>query len=175
MSKPLRVGKHSDYEGGIRVPLLVCWPVKLKPGESQSPVIALAVGAKPFGGEKILPVLRGETPPPRNLFWSAGSEEGWWAVRSDDWKRVGAKARLGLFELSKDVLEKNDLAKTMLEKVAELPKLHAAWLAEMANPVKAGGKRYGMEPPAGFTPKKPKSERKKNQLVQPPKAPSAAK
>lgn len=174
MITPLRAGKHSDYEGGIRVPFLVCWPAKLKPGESQSPVIALDIlptalaaagvstaDAKPFDGKNILPMLRGETPSqPRNLFWSAGSDEGWWAVRSGDWKLVGEKARVGLFDLGKDVLEKNDLARMMPEKVAELTKLHDAWLAEMANPVKGGAKRYGTESPKGTPQKKSKADRK---------------
>ena len=168
---PLRGGKHQDYEGGIRVPFLVCWPAQLKPGESQAPVSLARHPAdrarrggrrragrdKPFDGINILPILRGEaTPQPRNLFWCSGSEEGWWAVRSGDWKLVGEKARVGLFDLSKDVSEKNDLAKQMPEKVAELTKLHDAWLAEMANPVKAGAKRFGMAEPAGSPGGKPK-------------------
>ncbi len=104
---PLRGGKHQDYEGGIRVPFLVCWPGKLKPGESQAVVSSLdilptalaATGLpspteKPLDGINLLPILRGESPAPtRNLFWSSGSEEGWWAVRSGDWKLVGEKAR----------------------------------------------------------------------------------
>jgi arylsulfatase A-like enzyme len=93
-------------------------------------------------------------PQPRNLFWSAGSDEGWWAVRSGDWKLVGEKARTGLFDLGKDVSEQNDLSKQMPEKVAELTKLHDAWLAEMANPVKAGAKRFGMTASAEGAPAK---------------------
>ena len=31
-NKPLREGKASCYEGGIRVPMLVCWPGKVAPG-----------------------------------------------------------------------------------------------------------------------------------------------
>ncbi len=182
VNTPLRGGKHQDYEGGIRVPFLVSWPAQLKPGESQAPVIALdilptalaaagvsATDAKPFDGRDILPILRGaKAPEARNLFWSAGSLEGWWAVRSGDWKLVGEKARVSLFDLSRDVSEKNDLAAQMPEKVGELTKLHDAWLAEMAEPKTAGGKRFGMEPPAGFKPKKPKSERKKNKGVRVP-------
>ena len=188
VNTPLRGGKHQDYEGGIRVPFLVCWPARLKPGESQAPVIALdilptvlaatgvsAADAKPFDGRDILPVLRGESaPPPRDLFWCSGSEEGWWAVRSGDWKLVGERARVGLFDLSKDVSEKDDLAKQMPEKVAELTKLHDAWLAEMANPKTAGAKRFGLEPPASFNPKKPKRARKKTNGVPLPAAPGAA-
>ncbi|MEI7850960.1 MAG: sulfatase-like hydrolase/transferase [Kiritimatiellales bacterium] len=178
---PLRGGKHQDYEGGIRVPFLVCWPAKLKPGESQVVVSSLdilptalaAAGIslptnKPLDGMNILPVLRSETEPaPRNLFWCSGSNEGWWAVRSGDWKLVGDKARVGLFDLSKDVSEKNDLAKQMPEKVAELTKLHDAWLAEMSNPIKSGAKRYGMEPPPGNTPKKDKKASKKKAAKNP--------
>ncbi|MEQ1850806.1 MAG: sulfatase-like hydrolase/transferase [Chthoniobacteraceae bacterium] len=196
VNTPLRGGKHQDYEGGIRVPFLVCWPGKLKPGESQAVVSSLdilptalaaanvaatsvasasAKAEATFDGKNILPILRGEEPPqPRNLFWSSGSEESWWAVRSGDWKLVGEKARVGLFDLATDVSEKNDLAREMPEKVAELTKLHDAWLAEMATPVKAGAKRFGMPLPEGAKPKKPKSERKKNKGVPLPKSPGTA-
>ncbi len=153
---PLRGGKHQDYEGGIRVPFLVCWPAQLKPGESQAVVSSLdilptalaAAGVpaptdKPLDGLNLLPILRGETPAPtRNLFWCSGSDEGWWAVRSGDWKLVAQKATVELFDLGKDISEKTDLAKTMPDKVAELTKLHDAWLAQMAKPVKAGEKKW---------------------------------
>ncbi len=171
---PLRGGKHSDYEGGIRVPFLVCWPAQLKPGESQAPIFSLdilptalaAAGVaapteKPLDGQNMLPLLRGEiAPQPRNFFWCSGSDEGWWAVRSGDWKLVGEKAKIGLFDLSKDVSEKNDLAAQMPEKVAELTKLHDGWLAEMAKPVKAGEKRYDMAASDGSQPMKKKKKKK---------------
>jgi arylsulfatase A-like enzyme len=159
---PLRGGKHQDYEGGIRVPFLVCWPAQLKPGESQAVVSSLdilptalaAAGApaptdKPLDGLNLLPILRGETPAPtRNLFWCSGSDEGWWAVRSGDWKLVAQRATVELFDLGKDIAEKTDLAKTMPDKLAELTQLHDAWLAQMAKPVKAGEKKWtpGMSP-----------------------------
>jgi arylsulfatase A-like enzyme len=179
---PLRGGKHTDYEGGIRVPFLICWPAQLKPGEWQSPVTSLdilptalaAAGVKvaatsvagdsakaeaTLDGINLLPLLKGETAPAsRDLFWCSGSDEGWWAVRSGDWKLVGEKDKVGLFDLSKDVSEANDLAKQMPEKVAGLTKLHDAWLAEMAKPVKAGEKRYDM---AAKTDEKPKKKKKK--------------
>jgi arylsulfatase A-like enzyme len=174
-NSPLRGGKHSDYEGGIRVPFLICWPAQLKAGEWLSPVSSLdilptalaAAGiATPaetrLDGQNLLPLLKGETAPAsRDLFWCSGSDEGWWAVRSGDWKLVGEKDKLGLFDLSKDVSEATDLAKQMPEKVAELTKLHDAWLAEMAKPVKAGEKRYNMAAPAAKKPKKMTKEEKK--------------
>jgi arylsulfatase A-like enzyme len=185
---PLRGGKHQDYEGGIRVPFLICWPGKLKPGETQAVVnsldilpTALAAGGltapadKPLDGINLLPILRGETPAPsRDFFWSSGSEEGWWAVRSGDWKLVGEKARVCLFNLAKDVSEKNDLAAQMPDKVAELTRLHDAWLAELPEPIQAGAKRFGLTPPAGATPKKPKSGRKKSKGAPPLQTPGAA-
>jgi len=36
---PLRGGKGSYYDGGIRVPLIVSWPGKIKPGLDHTPVI----------------------------------------------------------------------------------------------------------------------------------------
>ena len=167
---PLRGGKHTDYEGGIRVPFLICWPSQLKPGEWQSPVTSLDIlpttlaaakveAAMPLDGINLLPLLKSETAPQsRDLFWCSGSDEGWWAVRSGDWKLVGEKGKLSLFDLGKDVSEANDLAAKMPEKVAELTKLHDAWLAEMAKPVKAGEKRYDM---AAKTDEKPKKKKKK--------------
>jgi arylsulfatase A-like enzyme len=176
---PLRGGKHQDYEGGIRVPFLVCWPSQLTPGETQAvassldilPTCLAAAGVegaadRPFDGINLLPILRGEAAAqPRNLFWCAGGGEGWWAVRSGDWKLVAEKGRIGLFDLSRDISEAQDLSRQMPEKVAELTALHDAWLAEMATPVKGGGKRYGLEPPVG----KPKQKKKKQ-----PAAPAAA-
>ncbi len=170
---PLRGGKHTDYEGGIRVPFLICWPAQIKPGEWQSPVSSLdilptalaAAGIdstteKPLDGQNLLPLLRGEAAPQlRDLFWCSGSDEGWWAVRSGDWKLVGEKGKLSLFDLGKDVSEKNDLAAQMPEKISELTKLHDGWLAEMAKPVKAGEKRYDMAD--GSKPPKKKKKNKK--------------
>jgi hypothetical protein len=80
-------------------------------------------------------------------------------VRSGDWKLVGEKGKLGLFDLAKDVSEAADLSAQMPEKVAALTKLHDAWLAEMAMPVRAGEKRYGMAPNGAAKP--PKKKRKK--------------
>lgn len=61
-----------------------------------------------------------------------------------------------------DAGEQNDLAKQKPEKVADLTRLHDAWLAEMPNPVKAGAKRWGMPTPESSGAKKPKRERKRN-------------
>jgi arylsulfatase A-like enzyme len=105
---PLRGGKHTDYEGGIRVPFLACWPGSTEtPGECQVAVVisldilptALAASrrSRPIRQDHSMaktfcPFLRGKaTPAAQSLFWCSASEEGWWAVRSGDWKLVGEK------------------------------------------------------------------------------------
>jgi arylsulfatase A-like enzyme len=176
---PLRAGKHSDYEGGIRVPFLVCWPDRLKPGVSDAVVSSLdilptalaAAGVaapteKKLDGLNLVPILRGETPAPvRDLFWCSGGDEGWWAVRSADWKLVGEKGKIGLFDLANDVSESQDLAKQMPDRVRALTDLHDAWLSEMAEPVKGSGKKWNAEK---TTPKKKKRSEavKQNDRVQ---------
>jgi arylsulfatase A-like enzyme len=148
----------------------VCWPAQLKAGDSQAVVSSLDVlptalaaaglaapADKPLDGINLIPVLRGEVPAPaRNLYWASGSDEGWWAVRSGDWKLVGQKARIELFDLAKDVSETTDLAKTMPDEVTELTRLHDAWLAEMARPVKAGEKKWAPGMSTARKRKKPK-------------------
>lgn len=165
------------------MPFLVCWPAKLKPGESQAVVSALdilptalaAAGIesptdKRLDGMNLLPVLQGQVPvPARNLFWCSGGEEGWWAVRSGDWKVVGDKGRVSLFDLSQDVSESKDLSKQMPEKLAELTALHDAWLAEMPNPVKSGSKKWSAEAPAKakkLTPAQKKKAREEQRAKQ---------
>ena len=79
---PLRAGKGSYYEGGIRVPLIVRWPGTVQPASrSDVPVTNMdfyptiqkmiqAAPAKEFlDGDNITPVLKGESFPERTLFW----------------------------------------------------------------------------------------------------------
>lgn len=169
---PLRGGKHTDYEGGVRVPFLVCWPARLKAGESQAVVSALdivptvlaaASVPKPegviFDGIDLVPVLDGTIPAPsRDLFWSSGAEEGWWSIRSGDWKLVHEKGVAALFDLAKDPSEATDLASAHPDRVAELAAKHDAWTAALADPIHGGGRKAG----AGDAPtdRKKKKEKK---------------
>lgn len=82
--EPLRGGKGCYYEGGIREPMLVRWPGKIKAGATcDTPVIGtdfyptlleIAAARKPKGkvldGVSIMPLLRGTgTLKARPLFW----------------------------------------------------------------------------------------------------------
>lgn len=93
-NKPLRFGKASAYEGGVRVPLIVRWPGVTKPGSvSDTPVITMDLfptllemcglgvpasagrmppkgGTPSTDGVSLVPLLRGTgTLPARDLFW----------------------------------------------------------------------------------------------------------
>jgi arylsulfatase A-like enzyme len=140
---PLRGGKATLFEGGIRVPCIVRWPAVVATGTVTDSVACAIDWFATFGqiagfevadrdGISILPILRGEHPDrQRTLIWKTGAHaelerESWAAVRRGDWKWVkppGEKAML--FDLAKDPSEQTDLADSR-------PKL-AEQLAAMAS------------------------------------------
>jgi arylsulfatase len=96
---PLREGKLTCFEGGVRSPLLVRWPGKVPAGRvSETPFMSIdllptlveAVGGKSptlkIDGRSALPLLRGtdDTPAHEALFFYAGEELH--AVRAGRWK-----------------------------------------------------------------------------------------
>ena len=105
---PLRAGKGSHYEGGIRVPCLVRWPGVAKPGTVNAtpvhvidwmPTLLDAAGATPppvhvVDGVSLVPVLRGEAIQSRALFWYLPLYELRWGgtpsaiIREGDWKLI---------------------------------------------------------------------------------------
>ncbi len=105
---PLREGKGSAYEGGIRVPCLVRWPGQIRPGSVEAtPVhvvdwlptlLAAADSAPPAGyavdGANLLPLLRGGALPVRALYWHLPLYDLRWAatpsavIREGDWKLI---------------------------------------------------------------------------------------
>jgi arylsulfatase len=96
---PLREGKLTCFEGGVRSPLLVRWPGKVPAGRVSGtpfmsidllPTLVGAVGGKSptlrIDGRSALPLLRGidDTPTHEALFFYAGEELH--AVRAGRWK-----------------------------------------------------------------------------------------
>jgi len=143
---PLRGYKGETWEGGIRVPFFVKWPRRIKPGTVYDrPVIALdvlptAVAAaggdlpkdRAIDGVDLMPYLTGEKtgPPHERLFWRMGADRS--AVRMGSWKLVRATGGTGgLFDLSKDLGERNDLSEKEPAKRKELEAAFAAWEKEV--------------------------------------------
>lgn len=145
INKPFRGWKISQFEGGIRVPLMMKWPARISPGTvSEEPVAhidvmptlaAAAEAPEPEGviidGENLLPLATGaglEAWDRDTLFWQSGHYR---VVRHKDWKlQVTARPdKRWLFNLAEDPTEQINLAESKPEKVTELMALldaHAA-------------------------------------------------
>lgn len=140
---PLRGAKGDVYEGGMRVPFLVSWPAKIKPGTYEQPVIALdflptslaaaeSADLTPgnLDGVNLLPYLAGEktTAPHDTLFWRSGGPGGNNAIRRGNLKLVRlGKGEPQLYDLAADIGETKDLAKDKPEVVAEFVAAIAEW------------------------------------------------
>ena len=79
---PLRAGKGSYYEGGIRVPYIIKWPAVIQENTSNNSPITnmdffptfmeitgVELADKILDGKSILSLLKGETIPERPLYW----------------------------------------------------------------------------------------------------------
>ena len=140
----LRGIKRDMYEGGIRVPLIARWPGKIKAGSTSDhvsafwdfvPTAAELLNVPPpsdTDGISYLPTLLGQAGKQKkheNLYWEFQERGGKQAVRFGDWKAVrvnvskDADAPIELYDLSKDVGEKNDVAAAhpeVVKRAAEL-------------------------------------------------------
>ncbi len=151
---PLRGHKGQMYDGGIRVPFLVSWPAKLKPGTYDPPVISLDflptalaaagfVADSPIDGVNLLPFLTGEksSAPHETLFWRASGPGGTYAARMGDWKliRLG-KAAPELYNLASDVAESKNLASEKPDVTTKLLAALEGWDKANIAPVFGGPK-----------------------------------
>ena len=130
---PLRGGKGTVYEGGIRVPALVNWPGVLSPGKLDAPLhivdwmptlLALAgYEAKEdlaWDGRNVWPQLtrKATETEPRTMYFKRGNSS---ALRHGDWKLIEQKGgKRELFNLAEDPYEKNNLAASRQDRVADL-------------------------------------------------------
>lgn len=148
---PLRGGKGSMYEGGLRVPFIYSWPGTLPPDSVCDSLtssldifatVAALVGKTPksrLDGENILPLLSGlatETTRKEELFWRQGKRA---ALRSGDWKLVtNDRFRPNAWELynvAQDLSEKLDMADRNPQLLQRLISEWNRYNAEMAEPL----------------------------------------
>ncbi len=149
----LRGRKRADYEGGIRVPGLIRWPGRVRPGTvSDVPVIGtdlfptfckIAGTTLPrdrvLDGGDLRPALEGKAVQrPRPLYWRThiSPPSNRVAMRQDDWKIVGNEdlSRFELYNVKNDPRETADLSTREPERLermkAALLKLDAEIKAE---------------------------------------------
>ncbi len=118
---PLRDGKGSMYEGGIRVPFLVRWPGKLDGGTTSDAVVSSIdvyatlsklMGRQPKQSLDGIDFLDPQQTENRVLYWRQGKRA---ALRRGRWKIVAPKgfaqnSDWELYDLSQDLAEENNLA-----------------------------------------------------------------
>jgi arylsulfatase A-like enzyme len=159
---PLRSGKGSLYEGGVRVPWIVRWPGKVPPGVANVPVnsvdlfptlLELVGGTapphQPLDGVSLVECFAsgGAKAPSRDLFWHfpgyLGAGKNSWrttpagSVRSGDWKLIEflEDGRKELYNLRDDPSERTNLAMKQAERVAELQGKLDAWRKNIGAPM----------------------------------------
>ncbi|MBG87667.1 MAG: hypothetical protein CMO80_12300 [Verrucomicrobiales bacterium] len=151
---PLRGGKSELYEGGIRVPLIVQWPAKIKAGRVNKqatmntdfhPTLLEAAGVagtQQRDGVSILPQWTGSRQSnARTLYWHypldrphflGGFSGG--AIRDGDWKLIERfeEGKIELYSLAKDPSEESDLSEQQPAKVRELKTKLLQWREQIS-------------------------------------------
>lgn len=141
---PLFNRKFTLYEGGIRVPAIMRWPGRVPAGvvtdqvgitmDLSATILAAAGATVPANakleGVDLLPLIgRGATPVPRTLFWrvsTAGLNQR--AVRMGDWKLlIDGNVRVLLFDVTRDLGERDDVAAANTPVVRRLHQALLAW------------------------------------------------
>ncbi|MGQ9621114.1 MAG: arylsulfatase, partial [Bacteroidales bacterium] len=142
---PLRGYKRDLYEGGIRVPMIVRWPGKIKAGTKTAhisafwdvmPTLAEISGSdvpEDIDGISFLPTLLGKRKQRQHdyLFWEFHEQGGKMAVRMGNWKSVklninnNPQGKTELYDLLKDLSETNDISHLypgIVKKIEEIMK-----------------------------------------------------
>lgn len=133
---PLRGGKGTIFEGGVRLCAFACWPGHIPAGKVvDQPVhiidwyptlVKLAGGSLqqplPLDGKDIWPVLVDGARSPHDAILLSATIPGNAAVRVGDWKLLFSK-KYELYNLASDLGEKKDLAALHPEKLAEMKRI----------------------------------------------------
>lgn len=145
---PLRAGKGWVYEGGIREPMIIKWPGAAKPGSATTePVISMdfyptmleMAGIEPMpeqhmDGKSLVPLLKGEQMIRGPLYWhyphygnQGGSPSS--AVRKGNYKLIEFHRdnRTELYNLTRDIGERHNLAREKPELATELRQMLHNW------------------------------------------------
>ena len=165
---PLRAGKGTLYEGGIRVPLIVKWPNKVKENVTSEALVSsvdfyptlleLAKGLQPenqvLDGYSMLPALtENKFDPERAIFTHYPvyhHEQPMSALRKGDWKIIEnlVSGEFDLYNLKYDVNEMTDLKYSYSEKLTKMKSALKKWQVDtnaqrpVPNPAFDATKRY---------------------------------
>ncbi len=145
-NKPFRGGKFSHYEGGHRVPAIAWWPGKIKPGSRTDELIMgmdllptfMELASIDTPTERQLDgvsirglLLNGDDLPGRRVFFGYEPKLGT-AMRDGDWKMIVKANKLELYDLSKDIREKINLAGKYPDRAQAMKMAFEAWKEDAA-------------------------------------------
>ena len=144
---PLREGKQTLYEGGLRVPLIIKWPGTIKKNatchvpvisDDLLPTVLDMTGGRtsadgPIDGISLVPLLTGEGNfPDRRLYWYYPhyAREPGAVVRDGNYKLIEFydPPRVELYNLARDLGEQNDLSAMMPDRVDRMQGQIREWL-----------------------------------------------
>jgi N-acetylgalactosamine-6-sulfatase len=157
---PFRGGKHGMYDGGVRVPFLLCWPGHTPAGRVDSAsvisgidwlptlcaIAGIKIDAADFDGEDVSRSWRGDASHVRvkPLLWKVSNPRADVGVRSGDWKLILPIARRGepeLYQLSEDPGETRNVAAEKPDVVKRLSGIATAWNATLPKEYDKAGAR----------------------------------
>lgn len=146
---PLRGAKGWNYEGGIRVPLIVHWPGKIKSNSTSQAIVTgtdfyptllemLDLPSRPeqhMDGQSFVPALKGQAYDRGPVYWhfphysNHGYQSPGGAIRAGRYKLLEyyENGTLQLFDLETDIGERQDLVKSKPEVAARLKKMLHDW------------------------------------------------
>jgi arylsulfatase A-like enzyme len=139
---PLRGGKYTIYEGGTRVPFILRWPGRVKPGSSDALVclVDLSASFAALTGQKlgvgdapdsrdVLGALLGEAPAGRDKlvehdgFNVLGFRDGPWKFIQPHRGPAGRQRPAELYDLATDLGEARNLRTNRTDKAEELSRM----------------------------------------------------
>ncbi len=173
---PLRQGKGSIYEGGVRVPTIISWPAEIEAGSVSNepimtvdflPTIIEATGSvaereveEKLDGSSLLAVLRdplNATLERDAIYWHYPHYHMYGAVpysaiRMGDWKLIERHdgAPLELYSLLDDIHEDRNLARIQNERTTELHRMLIAWRQSVGAQMPSVNPDYNPDQPTGW-------------------------
>lgn len=171
---PLMGGKSFGFEAGVRVPLIMRWPGKIKPGSvCDTPTIGtdffptiLDVAGLPqppdesCDGVDLTPRMTGAGPiQPRALFWHFPHYTGYtgpvtYMIDEDNWKLIRywntQSGEYALYNMADDPGEQNDLAETNPQRVQAMTARMDAWLTQTQAELPEARPGYDANKPTHF-------------------------
>jgi arylsulfatase A len=159
-AKPFRGSKYSLFEGGVRVPAIISWPMHIPKNEIRTqlatnidwyPTLAEYCGIQlpklRLDGASLVPVINSSQAmsPHSSFFWQSGGpkEDPQWAVRDGDWKLLHNPLqshngeldinKFMLINLKRDSSEKVNESEKHPQIVERLKKQYQDWIKEVTN------------------------------------------